>query len=385
MASGISRADTMKALYLTNWCEPGTVADSVLFGEVRAPTKLPVKNEVLIEVRASAVNVDDIALCQDTAGGGWYFHGRRPTADKPYVGGCEYSGVVLEVGPQVTGLKIGDRVCGVQDIAMQKNPGTWAEQTLAPEKDVVRIPAECDISFVEAAASGMAAFVAGDMYRRAKLSSDYASRCLVVGASGGLGTFMLQLLNKHKGIPPHVVAVCSGANTGMVRRLGASDVVNYEIAPFGKQLEGGDKFDVVFDFVGGTETEHGAAQVLKRGGKFITAVGPMQGLGDRLLSWCDWHSWACGLLYRVMKSSCCCSNNGCCCTCSSSFTYELGGGMPPLKADDFITTVVEAGARAQIAMEVPFEEDSLRAALRRVASRHPGGKVVINMERRARR
>ena len=53
--------------------------------------------------------------------------------------------------------------------------------------------------------------------------------------------------------------------------------------------------------------------------------------------------------------------------------------MPPLKAEDFTTAVVDAGARAEIAMEVPFEDEAIREALRRVASRHTGGKVVINM------
>ena len=54
--------------------------------------------------------------------------------------------------------------------------------------------------------------------------------------------------------------------------------------------------------------------------------------------------------------------------------------MPPLKTADFTAAVVDAGARAEVAMEVPFEEAAIREALRRVASRHTGGKVVINME-----
>lgn len=118
----------------------------------------------------------------------------------------EYSGVVLAVGPEVTTLKVGDRVCGIQDVSMQKNPGTWAEQTMAPEKDIVLIPRACDISFVQAASLGMAAFVSGDMYNRAKLPTDGEKcRCLVVGASGGLGTFLVNLLKRHKGANVEIV------------------------------------------------------------------------------------------------------------------------------------------------------------------------------------
>ena len=57
--------------------------------------------------------------------------------------------------------------------------------------------------------------------------------------------------------------------------------------------------------------------------------------------------------------------------------------MPPLKTIAFTRAIVDAGARAQIAMEVPFEEAAIREALGRVASRHTGGKVVINLSARA--
>ena len=364
----------MKAVYINKWCEEGTVADSVVFGDIPRLSESPlVGKNVLVEVKASAINVDDVALCQDTAGGGWFFHGRKPSVENPVVGGMEYSGVVLAIGPSVVKFKVGDRVCGIQDVSMQKNPGTWAEQTLAPEKDIVAIPEECNISFIEAAAIGMGAFVAGDMYKRASLPLQGDVRCLVYGASGGLGTILLQLLKNHKGANVYIVGVCSSSNDEKVRRLGASDTIDYKVAPFGKQFLQGEKFDYVFDFVGGIEVEQGAKRLMKNGAKFITACGPMRGIGDRQLTCCEWHGWACGLCCRIMKSSCCC--------CCVSTTYEMGGGMPPLKASDFNSVAVDAGIRAEIAMEVPFAEAPVREAIRRVASRHTGGKIVINMEK----
>ena len=219
----------------------------------------------------------------------------------------------------------------------------------------------------------MCAFVSGDMYNRAKLSTDEkaeAARCLVIGASGGLGTAMLKLLSSHKGKRPHVTAVCSETNFDLVKRLGAQEVVNYKEGPIELQLAEKEKFDVVFDFFGGAESEK-ATLLLKGGGKFITAVGPMSALGDRVLSCWEWHSWACGLTGRICKGSLPCAK----------YSYEMAGGMPPMKAAQFNEVVVDAGFRAEVALEVPFEEGQIREALRRVASRHTSGKVVINMER----
>ena len=152
----------MKAAYITKWCGEGTVAETIIFGEITAPGP-PIKDNVLIQVKASSINVDDVALLQNSAGGGWFFHGRTPSVQKPLIGGMEYAGVVLAVGPKCKKIKVGDRVCGLQDVAVQKNAGTWAEQTVAPESHVVLIPENFEISFVEAASVGMGAFIAGDI------------------------------------------------------------------------------------------------------------------------------------------------------------------------------------------------------------------------------
>ena len=64
---------TMRAAHITEWCDVGTVADSIVLGEVPAPPP-PVKREVVIGVRATAINVDDVAGLQDTAMGGVCVH-----------------------------------------------------------------------------------------------------------------------------------------------------------------------------------------------------------------------------------------------------------------------------------------------------------------------
>jgi hypothetical protein len=86
-AGGVAWADeagqaTMKAAFVTDWCEVGTVADAILLASVPVPPA-PVKSEVTIGVKATAINVDDIAALQDTAGGGWCFHFATPEESKP--------------------------------------------------------------------------------------------------------------------------------------------------------------------------------------------------------------------------------------------------------------------------------------------------------------
>ena len=130
----------------------------------------------------------------------------------------------------------------------------------------------------------MGAFVAFDMIKRAGEAVSGA-RVLVLGASGAIGTVLLQLLRKHNG---HVTAVCSGANAETVRRMGAHEAIDYTQKAVAEQLAAADKFAVVFDLVGGKEAQHDGEALLKPGGLYITAVGDRQWVGDRHLSCCEW-------------------------------------------------------------------------------------------------
>jgi hypothetical protein len=126
----------------------------------------------------------------------------------------------------------------------------------------------------------------------------------------------------------------------------------------------------VFDFRGGREAERDGRKVLRRGGTFITAVGPMSGVGDHVLTCGEWHSWACGLTCNLCIGACPCSRHG----------YQMGGGLPPLSAAVFNRVVVDANVRGEVGLELPFTEASVREGVEKVASRHAGGKVVFNME-----
>jgi NADPH:quinone reductase len=200
-----SKKSIMLAAHVTSFSAPGTVSSTLKFGEVSLPEP-PTKDNVVVEIKAAGINVDDVALLQDTAGGGWFFHGKAPTISDPLIGGIEFAGVVKEIGPKVKGLKVGDKVAALQDIAVQKNPGCWAERTVSPEGHLIKFP-NIPLTFVEAASTSMAALVSGDMYTRAYGTSDAKTKIaptegtkgtkgkvVVVGASGGLGSVMVQLL-----------------------------------------------------------------------------------------------------------------------------------------------------------------------------------------------
>jgi NADPH:quinone reductase-like Zn-dependent oxidoreductase len=355
---------TMVAAYVTEWCAVGTVPDKISFGKMPAPPA-PTKAEVLVGVKAASINVDDVPLLQNTGAGGWLYHTRKPSVKSPLVGGMDYAGVVLACGPDCTRLKVGDRVCGIIKV-VEHQSGTWAEQTLAPERDVCLIE-DASISFVDAAGVVMGAFVDFDMIKHAAKALAGGCRCLVLGASGALGTVMLQMLRKYKG---HVTAVCRGVNAETVRRMGADEVVDYTKEPFGEQLAAAEKFAVVFDFVGGKEVQRSAEPLLEHGGLYITAVGNRQNVGDRELTCCEFTGSLCSILGSSL------------CGCLRKSKYVMSGAYPPMTAEIWQAAVIESGARAAIAEEVPFEEIPLREALRRVASHHPGGRVVINLERR---
>ena len=356
----------MLAAFVTEWCAVGTVPDKISFGEVSVPPA-PKKSEVLVGVKAASINVDDAPLLQDTAAGGWFYHTRKPSVAKPLVGGMDYAGVVLACGPDCQKLKVGDRVCGIVKVA-EHQAGTWAEQTLAPERDVCLI-GDDTLSFVDAAAVAMGAFVSSDMLKRAAAAlSGGGRRVLVLGASGALGSVLLRMLRARKA---HVTAVCSGANVETVRRMGADEAVDYTASGgFGGALASADKFAVVFDFVGGREVEREAAPLIEKGGLYVTAVGERQYVGDRKLSASEfWSS-----VFRLMGRSLC--------GCTAPYRWVMSGAYPPIKAEMWRAAVLEAGARAAVAEQVPFAEEPLRKALRRVGSHHAGGRVVLDLERR---
>jgi NADPH:quinone reductase-like Zn-dependent oxidoreductase len=153
---------------------------------------------------------------------------RRPKLGIP---GFDVAGTVAAVGPRVGDLSPGDEVFGVGD-------GTCAELVRAPADLVIRKPA--NLSFAEAAAIPTSALAAMHGLRDAGRVQP-GQRVLINGASGGVGTFAVQIA---KVLGAHVTGICSGANAEMVRSLGADVVIDYTRTDF---TAGPARYDLILD------------------------------------------------------------------------------------------------------------------------------------------
>ena len=189
--------------------------------------------EVLIRVQAAGVER-----------GAWHLMAGVPylvrlagfglRAPKNRVRGLDASGIVEKVGGRVTRLRPGDEVFGIAE-------SSFAEYARAKEEKILRKPA--NLSFEQAAVlpiSGITALQAVRSHGKVKPGESV----LVIGASGGVGTFAVQIA---KAEGAEVTGVCSAAKADLVRGIGADHVIDYQSEDF---VEGGPRFDVVLDIAG---------------------------------------------------------------------------------------------------------------------------------------
>lgn len=215
----------------------------------------PGDHEVVVRVRAAGVNALDWHLVTGEptilrlAGNGF----RRPKRSGV---GRDVAGVVEAVGKGVTRFEPGAEVfgwCG----------GAFAELVCTREDSLVDKPG--DVSFEQAAAVPVAAITALQGLRdRGELQR--GQQVLITGASGGVGTFAVQLA-KHLGA--EVTAVCSTRNLELVRSIGADHVVDYTREDFTRS---GERYDVILD-IAGRPPLLGCRRSLKPGGRLVMAGG----------------------------------------------------------------------------------------------------------------
>ena len=206
--------------------------------EVEKP--IPKDSEVLIKIHSATVTSGDWRVRSLIVPAGFGLIMRLVFGiSKPRqpVLGSELAGVVESIGNDVSQFKVGDHVFAFSDAAM----GCHAEYKCMPQSALIALKPP-NISFDEAAALSFGGTTALDFLRRGRLEP--AQRVLVNGASGGVGTAMVQLAS-HFGA--EVTAVCSNANVALVRSLGASHVIDYAQQDFTRN---GETYDVIADVVG---------------------------------------------------------------------------------------------------------------------------------------
>lgn len=303
--------------------------------DVETPT--PEEDEVLVRVRAAALNRLD-----------WYGLTGTPLLVRPMMGGvrgpkselfgADYAGTVEAVGPAVTDLKPGDEVYGSSN-------GSFAEY-LTVSKGIGLKPA--NLTFEEAAAAPVAGVTALQGLRdHGRL--ERGERVLVNGASGGVGTFAVQIAKALGGV---VTAVCNTRHVEAIRSLGADEVVDYTRGDFTRS---GRRYDMVVD-VAGSKSWRGVRRMVAPGGRVVVVGGP----SGKLL----------GPLPHMAS-------------------FKLGGMRSRVPASFFVAKVnreslrdlrdlIEAGTVKPLVQQ-RFDLGDLPKALRLMGEGHAQGKLVVSV------
>jgi len=245
--------------------EYGT-ADVLSYADIEPPTAGD--HDVLIRVHAASLNFADRVHLHGTPRiARLAFGPRRP---KVTTLGRDVAGTVEAVGARVTRFRVGDDVFGEMD---QRG---FAEYVAAPETHLATKPA--GVTFAQAATLPVAGTTALQALRVGEVGP--GTTVLINGASGGVGTFAVQLA---KALGAHVTGVCSTRNTTMVRSLGADRVIDYSST----DVTGiPDRFDVVIDFAGNHPLPE-IRRIVAPKGIFVASSGnggPVLGPLPRLLA-----------------------------------------------------------------------------------------------------
>lgn len=218
-------SSTMQAIVYTTYGSP----DVLQLKEVERPT--PKDNEVLIKVHAASVNAADWHYLRGTP---WLFRfACGLLKPKNIFLGADVAGRVQAVGKNVTQFRPGDEVFG--DLSASGR-GTFAEYVCASETALVKKPA--NISFEEAAATPVAAGTAlQGLQSRGQIQP--GQKVLISGASGGVGTFAVQIA---KAFGAEVTAVCSTRNVSRMHAINADHVIDYSKEDF---TQNGQQYDFI--------------------------------------------------------------------------------------------------------------------------------------------
>lgn len=328
----------MKAMLQRGYGDPDRVLS---LGEL--PTPEPGEGEVLVRVRATSVNTPDWIGAQGV----------------PYVlrlaviglagpaspvRGSDVAGVVAAVGAGVGDFAPGDEVYGSVWTGGYAGPGSFAEYGVAPAGQLARKPA--GTSFEEAAGAVMSGVTTLQALRDVAGVRPGMS-VLINGASGGLGTFAIQIA---KVLGAVVTAVCSTANVALVRSLGADEVTDYTREDYTK---GERRYDVILDNVMNHPPAASAA-VLNPGGVLIpNSIGANRWLGSL-------PEMAFAAIFRARQWP--------------AVTYR-----PTRENLEALTALLESG-RVRVVIDRAYPLEEAGAAVTYMASRRARGKVVLHVE-----
>ena len=292
-------------------------------------------DEVLVRVHAASVHVGDWILMTGSPFVMRFATGlRRPKNPVP---GTDIAGIVEAVGKDVTRLRPGDEVFGWC-------AGAFAEYAYASEDQLVKKPA--NLTFEQASAVGVSATTALQLLRdNGKVKA--GQKVLINGASGGVGTFAVQIA---KTLGADVTGVTSTKNVDMVRAIGADHVIDYTKENFTTGVE---RYDLILDNVG----NHSMAQTRRA----LTPAGTLISNGGGHED---------GKLGRTLRAM----------VVSMFVRQQAGPTVKTQNHDDLVALkgLVEAGTVTPV-IDRTYPLTETREAIGHVAAGHAAGTVVITV------
>jgi NADPH:quinone reductase-like Zn-dependent oxidoreductase len=331
-----AQGDKMKAIV---YCDYGLA--NLKLADIAKPT--PTDDQVLVKVHAASVNpldwhfIEGTPMIMRALGVGL----RKPKDTRL---GVDFAGTVETVGKNVTQFKAGDEVFGGRD-------GAFAEY-VCPRADRAVTLKPANISFEQAASINIAGITALQAVRD-KGKVQPGQKVLINGASGGVGTFAVQIA---KSFGAEVTGVCSTRNLEMVRSLGADHVIDYTKEDFAK---GDQRYDVILDNVPNHSLSE-CRSVLNPQGKYVMIGGG--GPND--------NRWI-GPFGRLIQAL----------VVSPFVSQKMGMMMAELKKSDLaiLGDMMQSG-KVKPVIDRTYKLSELPEAIRYLEEGHARGKVVITIE-----
>jgi 2-desacetyl-2-hydroxyethyl bacteriochlorophyllide A dehydrogenase len=242
----------MKAIVYKQYGSPKVLQ----LADVEKP--IPKDNEILLRIKATAVNSGDVRLRKADPFAVRFMSGLI----KPKINilGSVFSGEVESIGKDVTLFKVGDYVFGHTDMRF----GTYADYKCLPEKGSLALK-PANITHTEAAVMPFGGTTALHFIKKAAIKQ--GQKVLVIGASGAVGSAAVQLA---KSFGAHVTGVCSTANVALIKSIGADEAIDYTKEDF---TQNGKTYDVIFDAVNTISISRSLKSLNKKGILILSAAG----------------------------------------------------------------------------------------------------------------
>ncbi|MEJ2166027.1 MAG: NAD(P)-dependent alcohol dehydrogenase [Desulfobacterales bacterium] len=226
-------------------------------------------NEVLVRVKSAAVNPADIKVISGKKGGRFIHSGKSPIGL-----GFDFSGIIKEIGADVSGFREGDEVFGFLPYSRKTTQGSFADYVVVKSGTIANKPAS--ISHTEAAAAATTASTA--LQTLVDIGGiKQGQKILINGASGGVGSYAVQIAKSYEA---EVWGTCSAANLDYLKTIGVDRALDYRPSSL---IDLGEKFDIILDAVSNSSFGE-CAGILAPHGSYVTLLPSLRFISGKMRS-----------------------------------------------------------------------------------------------------